>query len=296
MKAFVADVGYATGWRAVRHMPESAARGLFRTIADEAWRRRGPGVVQLERNLGRVVPEASTEELRDVSREAMRSYLRYWNETFRLPQWNGEEVLRRLVIHNEQRIFEYRSRGKGLIAVLGHFGNWDHCAAWAATVGLPLTTVAERLKPESLFDRFVAYRESLGMEVLPLTGGPNVTDTLRKRLADDGFVCLLADRDLLPGGIEVDLLGQAAKFPAGPALLAARTGATLMPAISWYDDGHTHLDFLPELIPPDGQTLRERVQEVTQQFANVVGTAARQHPTDWHMLQPVWTSDLKSRP
>jgi KDO2-lipid IV(A) lauroyltransferase len=158
-----------------------------------------------------------------------------------------------------------------------------------------LTTVAERLKPEALFDRFVEYRESLGMEVLPLTGGGHVSQTLRERLADDGFVCLLSDRDLSPGGIDVELLGEPARLPAGPALLAARTGATLMPTLSYYSKGRTHLEFLPELVPPEGASLREQVHALTQQFADIVGAAARAHPTDWHMLQPVWTADLDRR-
>jgi lauroyl/myristoyl acyltransferase len=293
MKDLLVSAGYTAGWRAIRHMPESAARALFRNVADQAWRRRGRGVQQLEKNLARVVPAASPGELHELSRDAMRSYLRYWSETFRLPQWNPDEVKRRMVVHHEERIFEYRARGDGLIAVLGHFGNWDHCGAWAATVGLPLTTVAERLKPESLFDRFVEYRESLGMEVLPLTGGPNVADTLRQRLQDDGFVCLLADRDLSAGGVEVNLLGEPARFPPGPALLAARTGATLMPALSYYDDEHTHMEFLPELKVSQALPLRQRVEELTQQFADVVGAAARRHPTDWHMLQRVWSKDLE---
>lgn len=295
MKAELVDFGYAAGWQGVRLLPEPAANAAFRALADQAWRRRGSGVRQLERNLERVVPDASSSELAALSRDAMRSYLRYWCETFRLPTWSRDEVVERMTVHNEERIFDYRARGRGLIAALGHFGNWDHCGAWATAKGLPLTTVAERLKPEALFDRFVEYRESLGMEVLPLTGGGHVSQTLRERLADDGFVCLLSDRDLSPGGIDVDLLGEPARLPAGPALLAARTGATLMPTLSYYSKGRTHLEFLPELVPPEGASLREQVHALTQQFADIVGAAARAHPTDWHMLQPVWTADLDRR-
>lgn len=199
--------------------------------------------------------------------------------------------MRRMVVHNRDRFFEYGARDRGLLAVLGHFGNWDHCGAWSTLSGKPLTTVAERLRPESLFDRFVAYRESLGMEVVPLTGGANAAEVLRERLVDNKFVCLLSDRELGAGGVTVNLLGEPARFPAGPALLAIRTGSTLMPSISYYSEGHTHLEFLPELVPQDGATLREQVQALTQQFADIVGQAALAHPTDWHMLQPVWEAD-----
>jgi len=291
MKSFITDQLYCAGWGAVRFLPQIVADKAFAQIADEAWRRRGGGVRQLEQNLARVVPGSNEADVRQLSKQAMRSYLRYWEETFRLPNWSSLDVVDRMVVHHEERIWEYRARGTGLVAVLGHFGNWDHCGAWATARGLKVLTVAERLRPEQLFDRFVAYRESLGMEVLPLTGGPDVASVLRTRLEEDAFVCLLADRDLSHGGITVDLLGEPASFPSGPALLAARTGATLMPTISYYDDERTHIEFLPELITDDTLPLRQRVQDLTQQFADIVGKAAQEHPTDWHMLQPVWLAD-----
>jgi phosphatidylinositol dimannoside acyltransferase len=290
----IADLSYAAGWRAVRWLPEPVANRAFASLADEIHRRRGPGIIQLEKNLKRVVPDASTAELADLSRESMRSYLRYWCETFRLPSWNREEILRRMVVHDGERFFDYGARDRGLIATLGHFGNWDHCGAWATVVGKPLTTVVERLRPEPLFDRFVAYRESLGMEVVPLTGGGNVTDILRERLVDNRFVCLVSDRELGKGGITVDLLGEPARFPTGPALLAVRTDSTLLPALSYYSEDKTHLQFQPELVPPEDATLREKVQALTQQYADFIGTAARAHPTDWHMLQPIWEADRRS--
>ena len=178
---------------------------------------------------------------------------------------------------------------------LGHFGNWDHCGAWASAVGLPLTTVAERLRPESLFDRFVAYRESLGMEVLPLTGGDNVSEVLACSDCSTtaSSVCCPTENSQ-PGESRWTCLAKPARLPAGPALLAVRTGATLMPALSYYSKSHTHLEFLPEIVPPEGVSLREKVQVMTQQFADVIGVAARAHPTDWHMLQPVWSADRNS--
>lgn len=292
MRAALSDAAYAAGWQAVRRAPEPVARASFRLLADQIWRARGAGIRQLERNLSRVAPDADDEALRELSRKAMHSYLRYWCEAFRLPTWSRTEMLSRIVVHDEARFREYRARGSGLIAVLGHFGNWDHCGAWAAGVGMPFTTVAERLHPESLYNRFVAYRETLGMDVLPLTGDTNIADTLRQRLDADAFVALLADRNFSNSGIDVDLLGEPARFPAGPALLALRTGATLMPAISWYDDERTHLEFRQELVCSSEGSLRERVASLTQQFADVVGGAATEHPTDWHMLQRVWNSDV----
>ena len=113
-----------------------------------------------------------------------------------------------------------------MILSLPHMGNWDHAGAWLAGTGVPFTTVAERLKPESLFERFVEFRESLGMEVIPLTGGEQPPfKILAERLRSGGVLCLLADRDLTASGIEVEFFGSPARMPAGPAALAVDTGA-----------------------------------------------------------------------
>src|SRR5690606_7489485 len=111
------------------------------------------------------------------------------------------------------------AQGRGVVGALPHMGNWELAGAWSCAMGIPLTAVAERLEPESLYREFVAFREGLGMEILPITGGEPTMPTLTKRLQAGGFVCLLADRDLSRTGVEVELLGATAKFPRGPALL-----------------------------------------------------------------------------
>ncbi|MEO8106286.1 MAG: phosphatidylinositol mannoside acyltransferase, partial [Actinomycetes bacterium] len=245
---------------------------------------------QLRANVARARPELDADALNNLTQEAMRSYLRYWKEAFRLPQWSAAEIRARLVASHAERIFDPLASGQGVVAVLGHFGNWDHAGAWVTTQGTRFTTVAERLKPESLYDRFVAYRESLGMEVLPLTGGPDVTSLLQKRLRAGGLVALLADRDLSDSGLEVDLLGEPARLPAGPALLALRTDSVLLPVVSYYDRDHTRLEFRTPLTSAEPR-IRDAVLDLTQQWADVCGDAARHHSRDWHMLQPVWSAD-----
>lgn len=289
-KSAVTTAGYGAGWQLAQRLPEPwVARG-FDAMADRAFGRGGRGVKQLRANLARARPDLDEQGLSALTQDAMRSYLRYWKEAFRLPQWTPAEIRARLVANHVERLFDPLASGQGVVAVLGHFGNWDHAGAWVTSQGTGFTTVAERLKPESLYDRFVSYRESLGMEVLPLTGGPDVTHVLQERLRAGGLVALLADRDLAASGLEVDILGEPALLPAGPALLALRTGSVLLPVVSYYDREHTQLDFRPPLTSSEPR-VRDAVRDLTQQWAGVVGDAARQHSRDWHMLQPVWTAD-----
>ncbi|MEU2157544.1 phosphatidylinositol mannoside acyltransferase [Streptomyces sp. NPDC019396] len=294
MKERLTDALYGLGWSAVKKLPESAATGLGRTIADTAWKRRGKGVLRLESNLARVVPDAGPERLAELSQAGMRSYMRYWMESFRLPTWDQERVRRSVHINEVHRLTDGIASDRGVVLALPHMANYDLAGVWVTrALDTPFTTVAERLKPESLYDRFVAYRESLGMEVLPHVGG-SAFGTLARRLREGGLVCLVADRDLSASGIEVKFFGETARMPAGPALLAQQTGALLLPVTLWYDDtevmqGRVH----PPVDVPETGTRAEKTSVMTQALADAYATGIAEHPEDWHMLQRLWLADLE---
>jgi KDO2-lipid IV(A) lauroyltransferase len=172
-------------------------------------------------------------------------------------------------------------------------GNWDLAGAWACLEGMPLTTVAERLRPDAVYDQFVAYRTRLGMEVLPLTGGPPTVPVLSERLRAGRFVCLLADRDLTRTGMVVSLLGEPARLPRGPALLALRTGAVLLPITTDYDGAGMHLRMHEPIELGSGSGA---VAAATQQVADAFSAAIAEAPSDWHLLQRVFTADLEHQP
>lgn len=289
-------LGYTGGWSAVRHLPERAAYAVFRRIADAAWRRRGPSVRRLEANLSHALGTTEEDALREASRAGMRSYLRYWCEAFRLPDWDRRRVVEHIRIEGEHNMRDPLAAGRGAIAALPHMANWDHAGAWACLTGAPITTVAERLRPEALFERFVAYREGLGMEILPLTGGEDdVFSTLADRLKQARLVPLLADRDLSRRGIEVRLFGEPARLPAGPAVLALRTGAALVPVTLWYEgdepDHRLVVRFHDEVPPPDRIRGSARVVHMTQAVADQFSAGIAAHPADWHMLQRLFVAD-----
>lgn len=284
--------GYLAGWRLVRLLPERSAHRLFRGIADRAHRRNGRSVQRLRSNLARVCPDLPAGELEDLTREGVRSYLRYWCESFRLPSWPVADLVRRTRTIDEHRIREAYARGRGVVVPLPHMGNWDWAGAWACATGMPLATVAERLRPERLFDEFVAYRNTLGMEILPLTGGPPPMARLLTWVGDGGLACLLADRDLSRHGVEVTLCEQPARVPSGPAVLALRTGAPLLPVTLHYDDADMVITF-HEPVPHD--TAPGGARRMMQGVADAFSTAFRAHPQDWHMMQRVFAADLAPR-
>jgi lauroyl/myristoyl acyltransferase len=284
----LSDLGYAAGWRVVRAMPEFAARNAFEAGAWYA--SRGGGPEQLRKNLARVVGVAAAEVPESLIRASLASYARYWREAFRLPSMNHQILARRLeeAAVGGEHVASALKAGRGAILALPHSGNWDMSGVWLTNTHGRFTTVAERLKPESLYKRFLEYRESLGFEVLPLTGGSRPPfEILSERLRGNGLVCLMSDRDLTRSGVPVNLFGEPTMLPAGPARLALATGAALLPVHSYY---------LPDTavtsISPPLDTSSGNVATITQALADRFGANIAAHPADWHMLQPQWIADL----
>ncbi len=281
-------LGYAAGWRLVRAMPEFVARNAFEAGAWYA--AQGGGPQQLRKNLARVIGTTPAEVPNSLMHASLASYARYWREAFRLPTMDHKKLAPELdrTVFGKEHLEAALAAGRGAIMALPHSGNWDMAGVWLVQVHGPFTTVAERLKPESLYQRFLDYRESLGFEVLPLTGGERPAyEVLVERLRANRVVCLMAERDLSRSGVPVDLFGEATRMPAGSAKLAIETGAALIPAHCWFTDDGWMVQFSPELDCSSGD-----VGVITQALADQFGTNIAAHPADWHMLQPQWLADL----
>jgi len=288
------DAAYASGWSLVCRVPEPWARGAFEFGADLAWRRQGHQVQVLEANLRRVIgPAATGKELRALSRQTMRSYSRYWLEAFRLPVIGQDRIQADMQATGEEGIQGNLAAGRGVIIALPHTGNYELAGAWIIGRGVgTFTTVAERLKPESLFQRFLEFREGLGMEVLPASGGSSRFGVLAQRLRAGGLVCLVSDRDVTGRGIDVEFFGETARMMAGPAALAVQTGAALLPTTLWFDGDGWRAHIGDEIPVPETGTRREKVAVMTQAVARAYEDGIRAHPQDWHMLQKVFVADL----
>ena len=282
------DWGYAAGWMMVRTMPEFAARNVFDAGALYASRNGGPA--QLRKNLARVIGVSPKDVPGSLMRASLASYARYWREAFRLPAMDlramGEELARTVV--GEEHLDAVLAAGRGAVMALPHSGNWDMAGVWLVQTRGRFTTVAERLKPESLYRRFIDYRESLGFEVIPLSGGEQPPfELLSERLRDNKVVCLMAERDLTRSGVPVDFFGEPTRMPAGSAKLAIKTGAALLPVHCWYEGEATRIEIHCPLDCSSGD-----VGVITQALADVFARNIGEYPADWHMMQPQWLADL----
>ena len=287
-----ADLGYRAGWAGVRYAPESWARAIFDRAGTIAGRRNG-GPVQLRANLARVLGTTPENVPDQLVVDAMRSYARYWCEAFRLPAQDLATTAATVDVPAESRthLDAAIARGKGVILALPHTGNWDMAGVWLVQNRSGFATVAERLKPESLFNRFVDYRESLGFEIFPLSGGEQPPySALAERLRAGGIICLLSERDIARHGVPVNFFGERTRMPAGSVRLAIETGAALVPVHHWFLEApYSRISCGAPIDVSMG------LQAGTQALADVFAANIAAHPADWHMLQALWEADWSER-
>lgn len=275
---------YSLAWRIVRFLPERSAYRLGDLIAQYAISRNGRRIRRLRSNMSIVSGITSEKELDLLLDRAMRSNLRYWIDTFRFPAWNVQRIRSTVDVINRSTFDTLIDRGEGLLIALPHSGNWDHAGAYFSAEGHPVVTVAEHLKPERLFRKFLAYREAMGMEVFDLDA--RVIKRLRDRLHEGRLVALVADRDLSATGIEVSFFGRRAKFPAGPAKLALETGAPLITAHITYTERGICVRF-GDRIATENKSVEEIIQSIAKEFEHQIA----KRPEDWHMLQRVFLDE-----
>jgi len=267
-------------------MPERLAYGLARFVADQIYKRDGSQISRLRSNYARVHPELDVVDLEGLVKEGMRSYLRYWCDTFRLPSWSEEKIKSDVITENAHFLTDPIDSGIGCIVSLPHAGNWDHAGAYFCALGYKVVTVAERLEPEKLFRKFLSYREAVGMEVLDASA--RSLGTLSQRLRAGGLVALVADRDLSKSGVDVDFFGFPSRMPIGPAALSIQTGAPLITAFVSYEPKKIRIVFQKAIEVPTAGTQSEKIAHMIQETANRFAGHIFERTTDWHMLQRIW--------
>ncbi len=284
-KLHASAAAYLAGWKVVRLLSEPVAYRLFSSAAVIA-SRRGRGMDQLRRNLTRVVGAENVD--RALVKRSMQSYARYWCEAFRLSVIARDpDVIHRVDAHAVG--VEQVNPHSPMIIVLPHSGNWDLIGMYFVKKVGTFTTVAERVKPESLFRAFVNYRRSLGFEVLPLTGSETSPySVLLQRVREGRTVCLLGERDLTSHGVEVEFFGETTRMPAGAVKLALDSGAPLHVAHTWFEGDDWGLSLSEPVEITD-------VKSGVQAIAQIMEKNIKAHPEDWHLLQPLWINDLDRR-
>ena len=280
---------YLFAWKIIGVLPEKSAYKLANLVSDRIFKKNGKGVKRLRSNYKRVMPNISERELEDLTKDGMRSYLRYWFDTFRLNKWSKSRIIETTFVVRENLLRDPIETKEGCIIALPHAGNWDHAAAYFCSTGIPLTAVVEKLKPEAIFKKFLAYRQSIGIEAI--SHKEKTIPILMERLNQGKLIALVADRDMSRNGIEVNFLGGIAKMPAGPAILAIKTGSPLVTAYIRYFDKGIEITFDETIKLPVAGGEDEQIKIVTQSMADNFAKRIKDSPVDWHMLQRIWVDE-----
>lgn len=280
---------YLLAWQLIALLPEKLAYKLADYVSDRIYKKNGKGIKRLRGNYGQVMPEYSTEKLEELTKLGMRSYLRYWFDTFRLSRWSKNRIISTTKVIRENLLRDPIQSKQGCIVALPHAGNWDHAAAYFCSTGITLTAVVEKLKPEAIFKKFLAYRESIGIEAI--SHKEKTIPILANRLQDGKLIALVADRDMSRNGIEVNFFGKTAKMPSGPAILAIKTGAPLITAYVRYTPDGIEIIFDETIKLTNSGTEEEQIKIITQSIADNFAKRIKEYPVDWHMLQRIWVDE-----
>ncbi len=280
---------YLIAWKLIALLPEKSAYKLADYVSDRIYKKNGKGIKRLRGNYGRVMPEYSSQKLEELTKLGMRSYLRYWFDTFRLSKWSKNRIISTTQVIRENLLRDPIQSKQGCIVALPHAGNWDHAAAYFCSTGITLTAVVEKLKPEAIFKKFLAYRQSIGIEAI--SHKEKTIPILTERLQAGKLIALVADRDMSRNGIEVNFFGKTSKMPSGPAILAIKTGAPLITAYVRYTPGGIEIIFDETLKPTNSESEEEQIKIITQSMADNFAKRIKENPVDWHMLQRIWVDE-----
>jgi KDO2-lipid IV(A) lauroyltransferase len=284
LRVRLTGLAYLIAWRITRLVPERWAVRGFDAASRRSWRRNERRRRIVTENLRPVVGDGALDA---VVRDAFISYGRYWMEAFRLQDMADDELESRVSCEGCEQ-FD-RLRGTGAVIAVPHVGNWDAAGRWVAK-HWEITAVAEVLRPRALFEKFLAFRRALGLRIIPLVRGGDVTAQCRAEIDAGRMVALVCDRDLSGTGVEVKMFGRRTKLPAGPAVLALRTGRPLMTgAVFATAEGGWRIHVLPPFWEGGEPESPDAVARLTQRIAEGFEILIAEAPEQWHAFGAIWT-------
>jgi KDO2-lipid IV(A) lauroyltransferase len=271
-------------------LPTRTGRMLFRWAGVAAYHLAAGVRATVAANQARVLGREPDDPLVIAStKEAFRRYARYWFDAFDVVDWSDAEIDRAFSWTGIEHLADPVVAGTGVIAVLPHMGNWDAAGRAMLQQGLPVVSVAERLRPDDLFRLFLEHRQALGMTIIGLDQNGRVGRELSKAIAGSRVVALVADRDLTGRGVEVEMFGGRRRLPAGPALLALSTGAPIVIAAIYETPDGWRCVLHPLADVPRTGRRREDATALTLEIARAFERAISASPPDWHLFQPGWS-------
>jgi phosphatidylinositol dimannoside acyltransferase len=278
-------VGYRAAATLLAHTPPALSRAVIATASQGsylAWpaKRRFSNT-----NFGHVLglpPEHP--RVRRMALRAYKEYARYLVELMRLPSRSREELVSSVEGDGVERVAQaWRDSGQAMIVVAGHVGNNEAVAAAIAGAGYPANVIADDSSFPELFEELRRQRESWGVRVIPWRNLRELFTVLRRK----EILALLVDWGYRSDGVPVLLFGSWTTLPAGPATLAAKTGAIIAPlAIRRTPSGRFLMEGYEAFTVPSSSPAD--IQRATQRIADFLEEAVGAAPEQWYSFKPIW--------
>lgn len=271
-----------------RPFPTRIAYLVSPVIADICYPFYRGGRRAMHQNLSHVLGTSDRRVLGRMARSTLRNFSKYVVDFIHFYTMSPEEIRDRIVFDDYERLNAAVAEGKGIIFVTLHFGNWDMGAAGLAAHGYPIDAIAETFELPRMNDLIQGYRRQLGINIIPVERlGPGVLRALRR----GDILALLIDVPAPGASVAVDFFGAPADVPAGPARLAIRTGARVIPAVLAREPGDDKLirpivDFDLRFQPSGDE--EQDVRRLTQQIMSSLERFVRKYPDQWFMFRPMW--------
>lgn len=224
----------------------------------------------------------SDSQLDRMVRSTFDNFGKYVIDFFQLGKLSARELDRLISVEHIDHLEQCRGMQKGIIGLSAHIGNWELGANVLELNGCKVNAVVRRQTSPRLDDLFLSRRIQRGMRVLPTSGAAGSALACLKR---NEFVALLADLDFSDQERRVPFFGRPAGLPRGPAVLAVRSGAPILPGfVLRGPDDSLQFRLYPPIVPGGSRSVEEIQKEICAVLEDVIGN----HPEQWFAFQPVW--------
>ncbi len=232
-------------------------------------------------NLRKILPSSEHKRINSYAKEVFVNFGKYLVEFFRLSFLKPEDLGQMVKIKGREHVDEALKKGKGVIIVAAHTGNWELGGVFMSLLGYPVVAVALPHRHKRVNTLFNRQRERSGVIVVSSLGV--ALRRIYEGLKGNKLVALLGDRDFGNNGRRMPFLGETKVLPRGPAILALRTGASIVPAFVIRQDDDTHVIEFLEPIRDSGDE-----QEIMSDYVKVIEKKIRRYPTQWLLFREFW--------
>jgi phosphatidylinositol dimannoside acyltransferase len=287
----IAILAFRVGAWLMGHLPVPIARGIVSVLLQLSFvlvpRKRRYVNDNFAHVLGR---PATSLEVRRKALAAYRSYARYVVELMRLPRLSNDQAAALVDTSTLLPLEAYwKASNRGLILTTAHIGNLEGVARGIARHGWPIAAIADDTSFPELFDHLRRQRKAWGVELIPWRNLRDLYGVLRR----NEILALIVDWGYRADGIPVRMFGSWTTLPAGPAALAAKTGAAIVQiAIRRSDDRKTFQVTYSDPIEVRSSEPAE-LQRATQAIADALAATIAAAPEQWYSFKPIWPSSAE---